>query len=113
MQWQSAMVDIEIARTALIEAFIAPDKARSEGQTDAYTTITNGVRVHNDTGKLYIFGYRVSKTVLVEGVYKTVNSSKQTIAKNELRRLLKTSKFVNFSIEVGNSLTASGDTIEL
>ena len=113
MQWQSAMVDIEKARTALIEAFIAPDKARSEGQIDAYTVITDGVKVHNETGLLYIYGYRVNKTVLVEGEYKTVNSSKETIAKNELRKLLKTGNFVNFSIEVGNNLTANGETIEL
>ncbi len=112
-QWKSSLVDLEIARAALIAAFEAPDKARSEGQKDAYTVISNGVKVHNETGALYIYGYRVNKTVLVKGEYKEVKSSKETIAKNELRKLLKTGNFVNFAIEVGNNLTASGDTIEL
>lgn len=113
MQWKSSMVDIEIARTALIEAFISPDKARSEGQTDAYTVISNGIKVHNETGVLYLYGYRVRKTVLVEGIYPTVKSSASTIAKNELRKLLRTNKFVNFGLEVGNELTASGKTLSL
>lgn len=111
--WEGATVDIEIARIALIESFKNPDKVRSEGQTDAYTVISNGVKVHNTTGKLYLYGYKVSKTVLVKGEYKKVNSSKETLAKNELRKLLKTGNFVNFSIEVGNNLTAKGETIEL
>ncbi len=111
--WKSAMVDIEIARAALIESFISPDKARSDGQKDAYTNITNGIRVHNETGKLYLFGYRLRKTVLVAGEYPTVNSRKETIAKNELRKLLRTEKFVNFGLEVGNELTGSGNTLEL
>lgn len=113
MQWKSAMVDIEIARAALIEAFITPDKARSDGQKDAYTNIANGIRVHNETGKLYLFGYKLRKTVLVEGEYPTVNSRKETIAKDELRKYLRTNKFVNFGLEVGNELTANGNTIEL
>jgi hypothetical protein len=113
MTWKSAMVDIVKAKIALIEAFIKPDENRSNGQTDAYTTIVSGVRVHNDTGKLYIYGYRVSKKVIVEGEYPIVKSSNMTIAKNELRKLCKTDKFVNFGIAIGNSVSAKGETIEL
>lgn len=101
------------AKEELIKAFIKPNQNRSNGQINAYTNIFSGVKVHNETGKLYVYGYRVSKEILVKGEYPSVNSKPLTIAKNELRALLKTSKFVNFSIEVGNTLKAKGETIEL
>lgn len=110
---KSDKVLLEKMKTVLIEAFIKPNENISNGQIDAYTPITKGIKVHNETGKLYIYGYKVSKKVLVEGVYPTVKSRPDTIAKNELRSLLKTNKFVNYSIEVGNDLTAKGETIEL
>ena len=113
MEWKSAMVDILKANTTLVEAFIKPNENISKGQTEAYTNIIPGVRVHNETGLLYIYGYRVSKKVLVEGNYPIVKSKPETLAKNELRKLCKTDKFVNFSIEIGNTLKAKGETIEL
>lgn len=111
--FKSSLADLKLARLELINAFLKPNENRSNGQKDAYTTIFPGVKVHNETGKLYVYGYRVNKTVLVEGKYPTVNSKPSTIAKNELRKLLKTNNFVNFSIEVGNTLKANGETIEL
>lgn len=104
---------IKQAQAELIASFIKPNETISQAQKDAYTTIFSGVKVHNESGKLYVYGYRVSKTILVEGKYPEVNSKPLTIAKNELRKLLKTNKFVNFGIEVGNTLKANGETIEL
>lgn len=110
---KSKVIDLEKAKVELITAFEKPDANRSKGQTDAYTIISDGIKVHNETGVLYLYGYRVSKNVIVEGEYKAVNSSALTIAKNELRKLLKTGKFKQYSLEVGNELTAKGETIEL
>lgn len=110
---KSSKIDLEKAKVVLIEAFEKPNENRSNGQKDAYTIITSGVKVHNESGLLFIYGFRVSKQVLKEGVYKSVKSSALTIAKNELRKLLKTNKFKQFSIEIGNELTAKGETIEL
>ena len=103
------------AKVELIVGFISPDENRSQGQINAYTPIYPGVKVHNQTGFLYIHGYLVSKTVVIPATEpkKVVNSSPKTIAKNQLRKLLKTSKYVNFGVEVGNSLTSKGKTIEL
>ena len=101
------------AKNELIESFTKPNENRSNGQKDAYTNIFSGVKVHNETGILYVYGYRVNKTVIKEGEYKTVKSSQKTIAKNELKKLLKTGKFTQYAIEVGNTLTAKGETIEL
>lgn len=104
---------LQQAKTELIAAFIKPNENRSNGQTEAYTTIFPGVKVHNQSGLLYIYGYGVNKTVLKEGTYKSVNSSALTIAKNELRKLLKTSNFRQFSLEIGNEIKANGETIEI
>lgn len=110
---KSNISDLEAAKAELIASFIKPNENRSNGQIDAYTTLFSGVKVHNETGVLYIYGFRQSKTVLVEGVYPKVNSSAKTIAKKELQKHLKTGKFVNFAIEVGNTLKANGETIEI
>ena len=111
--FKSDLAILKEAKAELIAAFIKPNENRSNGQIDAYTTIFSGVKVHNETGKLYVYGYRVNKTVLVKGEYKTVKSRPLTIAKDELRKLLKTDKFVNFSIELGNEIKANGETIEI
>ena len=95
------------------ESFINPSENRSNGQIDAYTHIFSGVKVHNETGKLYIYGYRENKTVIQEGTYKTVNSKPLTIAKNELRKQLRTGKFTQYSLEIGNELRLNGETLEL
>ena len=111
--FKSNKTDLEIAKAELIAAFIKPNENRSNGQIDAYTTIFSGVKVHNETGVLYIYGYKQSKTILTDGIYPIVKSSAKTIAKNELRKLLKTGKFSQFAIEVGNTLKANGETIEI
>ena len=113
--WQSNLVTLEQARTELIESFINPDKARSEGQKEAYTHICKGLKVHNDKGTLHIYGYCVKNTIIEESTEpkKVVNSKPLTIAKNELRKLLKTGGFVNFVVSVGNTIKVSGETLNL
>jgi hypothetical protein len=103
------------AKIELIVGFISPDENRSNGQLNAYTPIYPGIKVHNTTGFLYVHGYLVKKTVVIPSTEpkKTVNSKPITIAKNQLRSLLKTTKYVNFALEVGNTLTSKGNTIEL
>jgi hypothetical protein len=103
---------LEQARTELIASFIAPEKARSEGQTNAYTPIIDGVKVHNETGVIYVYGYREKKEILTEGNYPVVNSKPLTIAKNELRKKLSTGKFTQYSIEEISSVRANKETLE-
>ena len=113
--WKSSLVLLEQARTELIESFIEPDKKKSEGQINAYTHICKGLKVHNDNATLHIYGYIISKTVIVESTEpkKVVNSKPLTIAKNELRKLLKTGGFVSFVITVGNTIAVSGETLDI
>ena len=103
---------LEQARTELIQSFITPEKARSEGQINAYTPIIDGVKVNNDTGIIYIYGYREKKEILTEGNYPVVNSKPLTLAKNELRKNLKTGKFTQYSIEEISSVRANKETLE-
>ncbi len=112
-KFKSALTLLEQARTELVNAFIKPDENRSAGQINAYTQIAPGLKVHNENGFLYIYGYKLSENVIRKGERKPTNSKDLTIAKDELRKLLRTNKFTQFSIEVGNTLKAVGTTIEL
>jgi len=106
------LITLEKARTELINGLIAPDKARSEGQIDAYFNICKGVKAHRETGELYIYGYREKKEVIVKGEYPTVNSRPLTIAKNELRKLLKTGKFTQYKVSNIDNMKLNGETLE-
>lgn len=110
--FHSSLIDIEKARIALIESFIKPNENRSNGQKNAYYTINSCIKVHIETGEIFIYGYRENKKVLIEGEYKEVKSSSLTIAKNELRKLLKTSKFKYFKLSNLDTLKANKETLE-
>lgn len=111
--FKSDLALIEEARQALIAELTNPNANRSQAQIDAYTPIVDGLKVHNESGKLIIYAFREKKTVISEGTYKTVKSRPLTIAKDELRKLLRVGKFKNFAIELGNELKANGETLEL
>ena len=57
---------VEQARIELIESFLKPNENKSKGQTDAYTYIGNGIKVHNKEGHLFIHAFRHSKTIITE-----------------------------------------------
>jgi hypothetical protein len=102
---------LEEARVTLLAAMIAPEKARSEGQKDAYTHICNGVKIHNETREIHIFGMAVSKTVIVKGTYKSVNSSNLTLAKDAIRKTLKSTKYRSFVVGNIDLVKISGETL--
>lgn len=58
---------------------------RSDAQIDMYTVIEKGMKVHNESKDLYVYGYTQSKEVLVPGVYKEVKSQAKTLAKNAIK----------------------------
>ena len=60
-----------------------------------------GIKVHNETNTLYIFGRLHKKKVRSPGNYKTVNHKPLTIAKDELSKNFAVSKFRQFVIEPG------------
>lgn len=103
---------MEQAKQALIGSIIAPSKARSEGQINAYTHICNGIKVHNETGDIYIHAMAHSKNVLIEGTYKEVKSAPLTIAKNIIKKELKHTKYRNFKLSNTLAAKINGETLE-
>ena len=101
----------EIARLELIKSFESPNPNRSKGQIDAYTIITKGIKVHNVTGEIYVFGLRMKKEIVQPGTYPIVNSKELTIAKNALRKELKSSKFTQFKISEISEIRIAGEEI--
>lgn len=112
-QWNSSMKLMIEAKADLIKDLTKPDEVRSQAQADAYTHICKGVKVHNDKGTLYVYGNRVNKVVHVEGNYPVKNSRPLTVAKDELRKLLKTGKFRQFIMAEATSFKANGETLEV
>jgi glutaminase len=102
---------LEKARVELINSFIAPNENRSQGQIEAYTIVAKGIKVHNETGEIYVYGLRKSKTTLVEGVYPQVNSKPLTLAKNQLRKELKSSKFTQYKLSATSVIKTNGEEI--
>lgn len=105
----------EEARIALLTALVNPTQAtlnRSFGQENAYMTICENVRIHLETGRLFVYGMRVTKTVKVPGVYKHVNSKPLTIAKEKIRNILKATKFREFGMDKIVEIRLQGETLE-
>lgn len=78
--------------------------ARSKAQTDAYINFGKGLRMHKETETFHLYGFAVSKKVIVEGNYPQVNSSDKTKAKRAIEKIadFKTTKFRNFKCELGH-----------
>lgn len=110
--FNSSIANLKKARLSLLKSLVRPDKNRSEGQTKAYKGIRSNVKINNKTGKLYIYGFKISKRVKVENPeIKIPNSTKLTIAKNEIKKFMKSSKFSNFIVSSAKSMSVSGKTI--
>jgi hypothetical protein len=78
--------------------------AQSKGQQDAYITISPSIKLHVESGKIHIFAQHHSKTVLVEGEYKSVNSRELTLCQNAVKKHFnfRTAKFRNFIVDKDN-----------
>jgi hypothetical protein len=102
---------LEKARVELINSFVNPNENRSQGQIDAYTIVAKGIKVHNESGEIYIFGLRNSKTVIEQGVYPIVNSRALTLAKNQLKKDLKSSKFTQYKLSSTSVIKLNGEEL--
>jgi hypothetical protein len=104
----------EQARIDLLQANIKPSVEKSQAQKDAYETIIpNILKVHKETGALFVFGFVHSKEVVKKGVYKEVNSSALTLAKNVIKKALDAPKYRQYDIEKIGMVRINGETIEL
>jgi hypothetical protein len=103
---------LEEARIALLESFQNPSKSRSEGIKDAYTHLGAGLKFHKESKKLFVYGMKVHKRVIKEGIEKEDTRSILTKAKDKIRSLLKSTQYRQFEIGNASKFTLKGDTIE-
>jgi hypothetical protein len=83
---------------------------------DTYVAVMGipGVRVHKETGCLYVSGLVEEKTILEAGEpYKEVKSKPLTIAKQKIEKTLPSSRFRLLVIERVRRLAANGEVIEI
>jgi len=76
-----------------------------------YESICRGVKFHKESGEVYVTGFSIGKEIIAAGEYKVVKSSEKTIAKNALRREMKSGKFRQFALPVVASARAEGTTL--
>jgi len=118
---ESFEVDYDVASKALEELITSAEKnltndtqtVQSKAQSDAYTSLGKGLRIHNENLNIYITGFANSKNVIVEGEYKVVKSRPKTLIKKAIQKGLKMSKFRNFKLGEAQVLSISGSTIKL
>jgi len=96
-----------------LSANVEDRTAQSQGQTDAYISLTPAIRLHKETLEVHVFGQAISKVVLVKGEYKEVKSSDKTLAKNAIKKHLdlRSDKFRDFIVGNMDSLKVDGETI--
>jgi hypothetical protein len=102
---------LEAARIALLESFIKPSKTRSEGINNAYTHLGNGLKIHNETQTVYVYGMKVHKRVIEKGDKQEDTRSDLTKAKDAIRSILKSTQYRQFKIESSLQYKINGDTI--
>lgn len=112
MQWNCPMVDILRAQIELLNSLIKPSEARSQGQKDAYIHINEALKLHVDTLELYVFGSKVKKTVTEAVDYGADTRKPLTKAKDEIRQLLKSTKYRQFKFKLnGMAIRTNGEEL--
>jgi hypothetical protein len=102
---------LENARIELLNSFLKPSKTRSEGIANAYTHLGHGLKIHNETQTVYVYGMKVYKRVIEEGNYQEDTRSELTKAKDAIRATLKSTQYRQFKIESSLQYKISGDAI--
>ena len=117
ISFKSSLIDIEKARISLIESFLKPNENRSNGQKNAYYHINNAIKVHVETGEIFIYGYREHKEVLIEGESK--KTSEEFYGRNDQNKVVvfpklnfKKGEYVHVKIERCTAGTLIGKVIE-
>lgn len=80
-----------------------------------YIPIAAGVNVNTTDNTIQLFGLTHTKTVLVEGTFKTVNSSPVTVARRKIEKMLTVGKFREFALDLSQvaQVKVNGDTLEM
>ena len=78
-----------------------------------YTPLVHGVKYHDDD--LYVNAFVVSRTVIQAGFYQHVNHKPLTVAKNKMKKLLKSGAFREFKINMNqiDEVRSDGKVLEI
>lgn len=87
--------------TGRIDAYKTPLEERDNPYVyfkDIDGNYIKGIKAHEDTNDLFMFGFVVSKKILVPAEYKHTNSAPLTIAREKIESLTPVSKFRQFRL---------------
>jgi hypothetical protein len=91
-----------------------PDYVHSKDNADTFVaTGVKGIKIHRETGVLYVNALTMGKDVITPGTYKVVNSAPKTIAKKKIENDLPSGKFRLFKLPNITRARLNGDTMEL
>lgn len=82
---------------------------------DTYESIEGlpGVKVHKETGVLYVMGLRVAREVIVPGVHKVVKSKPETLARKAIERQIGSESIRQFILKGITTARLAGEEIHL
>lgn len=102
---------------AIEKSLSQPEENRSQGQKEAYVTLTeNGALKYNMAKQsIKLFGVLApkDKIVLQEGVYPVVNSRPETLLRKKIEKDLKKSRMRCYTLENIQSLNMNGEILEI
>lgn len=87
----------------------------SQAQIDAYETPFPGVKVHKETGNVFIQGYGIKKQVIQKGDYPERNKQRKTIIKDQIKKDadLLSDKYKQFYVNNIEEIKMNGETLVL
>lgn len=112
---KQAAAEVMASLRETVEAHARGEQNSAYTKAGQYIPVANGVNINTTDNTVQLFGLLNTKTVLVPGEYKKVNSKPLTVAKNEIRRQLSVSKFREFALDLSqvDSVRVNGNTVEL
>ena len=102
------------SRKKSLEVGIGNNPDYTNANTYTHVEGVPGVKIHKETGVLYVSALVEDKTILEEGEpQKPVNSKPLTIAKRKIEATLPSGRFRQFIIKRVNRAAAHGEVIEI
>jgi hypothetical protein len=83
------------------------------GDTYVYPVGLPGIRVHKETGEVYVNGLTEGKVVIEAGEYKVVKSRPLTLAKKEIEKMIPGSRFRQFILRNVRTAKLNGEVLEI
>lgn len=111
---------IELEAATAILASRRQSLEKGIGNNDAYTNKNTyihvdipGIKIHKETGAIYVTALVEDKTVIEPGEYKKVNSRPLTIAKRKIEKELPSGRFRQFILPNVTVARLNGEVLEL